>query len=353
MNLTYMSNNYKNKYQKYKRKYLLMKYGGSTNLSSLEFPYYKYYYDLTSDKFRGLVQNNKVKINHFYPPKVKDKVNNLEKFKDQYLFIEINWHQTKEIDEMSNYFTEPCRVLCNTKNNISPIKYWQLNKQKLIQSIQGIEGNQIKSLRSKIYDNNPHCTTFKISVGLKILEIFKAKKWLDISAGWGDRLLCAIGHGVDLYCGVDPNKCLHPHYQDMIRKLVPEKDRNKYILIQDGFETAKLPDEKFDLVFSSPPFFDVEEYSAEESDSYNKYKRGEIWVNNFLLPSIKKAYDHLEDGGHMVLYIGEGKTYKYLKKMLDETKKFMKYLGKIYYYYDDYCIPRRFFVWKKENFVHK
>ena len=72
-----------------------------------------------------------------------------------------------------------------------------------------------------------------------------------------------------------------------------------------------------------------------------------MWVDNFLIPSIKKAYDHLEDGGHVVLYIGEGKTYKYLKKMLDETKKYMKYLGKIYYYYDDRHIPRRFFVWVK------
>ena len=225
--------NYKDKYNKYKRKYLLLKYGGALDLNSLEFPYYNLYYNLTQEKFKELVNRNKVKLLNSYPQEVRRKADNLEKYNGEYLFIEINWQQTKELDEMSNYFTEPCRILCNTKNNISPLKYWQNNKAKLIQSADHVEGNKIKYLRTKIYEENPHCTTFKISVGLKILEIFKAKKWLDISAGWGDRLLCAIGHGVDLYCGVDPNKCLHPYYQEMIKKLVPEKDQHRYILLQE------------------------------------------------------------------------------------------------------------------------
>jgi len=343
-----MNSFYKNKYKKYKQKYIILK-GGKDEFHNMEFPYYYLYYDLTHDKFNELVKNNKVKIADRIPDEMKKIYHgNLEKFKDKYLLIEINWHTTKELDEMSSYFTEPCRIKCNTKDNISPYEYWNENKTRLLNSSEKIAENKIEYIRTKIYEENPYCTTFKISAALIILKLFNAKKWLDISAGWGDRLLSAIGHGVDLYCGVDPNPCLHPYYQKIIDKLVQENEKHKYILIKDGFETANLPDKKFDLVFSSPPFFDVEEYSGEEKDSFEKYKKGEDWYNKFLFPSIKKAYTHLEENGHMVLYIGEGKTYKYTNQMLTDVNKFMKYLGKIYYYYDDKFIPRRFFVWQKK-----
>lgn len=343
-----MNSFYKKKYNKYKRKYLLLKGGTDDNLQNLEFPYYHLYYDLTIDKFNELFKTNKVKITHEISNEMKKIYHGpIEKFKDEYLFIELNWQLTKELDEMSNYFTEPCRIKCNTKDNISPYDYWQKNKMNLITATNNMSGNQIRNIRNRIYENNPHCTTFKISAASTILKLFNAKKWLDISAGWGDRLLTAIGHKLELYCGVDPNKCLHPYYKKMIEKLVPENERHKYILIEDGFETASLPDEKFDLVLSSPPFFDVEEYSEEKKDSLEKYKQGDEWYHNFLFPSIKKAYNHLDQNGHLVLYIGEGKTYKYTNRMLNDVNKFMRYLGKIYYYYDDKFIPRRFFVWIK------
>jgi len=141
---------------------------------------------------------------------------------------------------------------------------------------------------------------------------------------------------------------LHPNYQKIIKTLVPPIDQHKYILIKDGFETAKLPNEKFDLVFSSPPFFDVEFYSSEKTDSITQYNQGDQWYNNFLLPSIKKANEYLSTDGHLVLYIGEGKTYKYLDKMVNDVNKFMKYNGKFFYYYDDKYFIKRFFVWSKK-----
>ena len=50
------------------------------------------------------------------------------------------------------------------------------------------------------------------------------------------------------------------------------KDKQNYILIENGFETATLPNTKFDLVFLSPPFFDLEKYSNYDNDSLTKYK---------------------------------------------------------------------------------
>lgn len=314
-------------------------------LIKLDFPYYNLYYGFSVNRFRDLVKSNNPTIIRHLPHNIVNK-SEITTLNGSYLFIELNWNDTVELDSITDYFTEKCRIECNTKDRISPMDYWNKNKKKLAEQTKN-KNDQIKLMRSLVYKSSGYCSGFRVSVALTVLKLFNAKKWLDISAGWGDRLISAIGHNVDLYCGVDPNNCLHPYYQQIIKTLVPEKDQHKYILINDGFETAKLPNEKFDLVFSSPPFFDVEFYSNEQDDSITKYNKGDLWYNNFLLQSIKKASEYLSDGGHLILYIGEGKTYKYLDKMLDDVNKFMKYDGKFFYYYDDKYVIKRFFVWSK------
>ena len=118
-------------------------------------------------------------------------------------------------------------------------------------------------------------------------------------------------------------------------------NKNKFILIEDGFETAKLPNTKFDLVFSSPPFFDLEKYSNYDNDSLTKYKTEKNWCDNFLIKSIYKAYNYLEKNGHMILYIHSS---PYVDKQLLELNKVMKYKGKIYFYENKL---RGMHVWQK------
>ena len=63
--------------------------------------------------------------------------------------------------------------------------------------------------------------------------------------------------------------------------------------------------------------------------------------------SIKKAYNYLEQGGHMVLYMGEGIDTRYIKDMIRDTSKFMEYNGVINYFYPNKNIPRPMYVWAK------
>jgi 16S rRNA G966 N2-methylase RsmD len=333
-----------NKYKKYKNKYIKLKRDID------DFPYYKKYYEYANDnqklrdRFFYLVNNLKSKVikTQYIPNKIKNK-NQIEKYKDNYVLFEENWNNTEELNHITNLFTEECRILCKFKQSITPLEYWQNNKKELENM------KDLKSMNSEIYKSVEYCSNFRISVALIILKFFNTKKWLDISAGWGDRLVAAIGHKVDLYVGVDPNECLHPNYVTIINTFVDDKDKHKYVLIKDGFETAKLPDTKFDLVFSSPPFFDLEKYSQETNDSYNKFNREKSWYDNFLIPSLTKSYEYLEENGHLVLYIGEGIGTNYLKDMLEYMNKLMVYEGKLYYYYDDVHIAKRFYVWKKVN----
>ena len=336
-----MISNY-HKYKKYKTKYSNLK-----RTNELKYPYYNNFYNLTREKFLELVDNFKPKIINFLPPQIKNK-ESVEKYKNRYILIEENWDKNEELNNVTDFFTENCRIICRFGKYASPLEYWGKNKNNLLsESYKKYNKLDINFIRDKIYERTKLCNNFRISVAITVLGFFNARKWLDISAGWGDRLIAAIAFDVQLYCAVDPNDCLHTEYKKIIDMLVPLEKKHKYILIKDGFETAKLPDTKFDLVFSSPPFFDLEIYSESEKDSLKKYSDVDRWYNEFLLKSLKKAYDYLEVNGHMVLYMGEGINTNYIKRMFDDISKIMKYEGKIYYFYDNVYSLRRFYVWVK------
>lgn len=306
-----------------------------------KYPYYKFTYDLDVKHFNDLCKNFKPKIIDYLPKNMRSNTP-LEKFDDKYLLIEEDWRKNEELNNFTDYFTEDCRIRCKFANSKSPYKYWKYNKEILLEKTRSIS-----KLRDIIYSKTKMCNNFRISVALSVLDIFSAKKWLDISAGWGDRLIAAIAHGVDKYISVDPNSCLTNKYEKIINTLVPEDLRKNFHIYYDGFETADIPDEKFDLVFSSPPFFDLEVYSEDASDSLVKYPSKTDWYNNFLIKSLDKAYDHLSIGGNMVLYMGEGIKTQYIEDMKKYLDSKMKYRGTIYYYYPNKMVPRPMYVWQK------
>ena len=306
----------------------------------LEYPYNKYIYKIDIKKIKNLVKNFKPVIYNIIPNEIHYK---LKKYNNEYVIIIDKWDTNYELNKITDNFTEEERVKCEFKNNKSPIKYWNQNKENIIDEL--IKSNikiDIFNIREHIHTKIKLCNNFRISVSLAILQKFKVRKWLDMSAGWGDRLLSAIFHNVKLYYGIDPNKDLHKHYKKMIETFVPEKKRHRYFLIEDGFETCTLPNIKFDTVFTSPPFFDLETYSNYENDSITKYNSEKSWCDNFLIPSLKKANKYLKKDGHLILYFDTRSNY--VKQELYNFNKIMYFEGIIYF---NDTSPRSIYVWKK------
>lgn len=252
-----------------------------------------------------------------------------------YYIIRSPWNDNIEINSLTDYFTERCRMQCSFGNSPSPLEYWNENRKQIMLELEARkQAISNYNVREWMYARNKQifCNNFRVSVCLEVLDIFRPVRWLDISAGWGDRLISAIlSPWVREYCGVDPNPCLHSGYQSIIQQLDPTSAKH-CTLIQDGFETAKLPNTKFDLVFSSPPFFDLEIYSTASTDSLIKYNTVDKWFNGFLMPSIKKAIRHLKPGGYLVLYMGESHgTEKYISRMITQTDKLANNAGRFYY----------------------
>jgi hypothetical protein len=164
------------------------------------------------------------------------------------------------------------------------------------------------TLREAIFNLVPEATLFKTTVAKSIYDIFKPKHILDMSSGWGDRMIAAIAYGessgIDVkYSGFDPNSSLKYEYM-RIATLAPENKRQNFKVRTEPFESANLKDIKdVDLFFSSPPYFDFEIYTNEETQSINNYKTYPQWVVNFLFKSIKNAFSVIVKDGYFVMHI--------------------------------------------------
>ena len=119
---------------------------------------------------------------------------------------------------------------------------------------------------------------------------------LDFSAGWGGRCLAAMSMGIP-YVGIDANKNLEPAYRAMIRAANPTAPTT--VLFQPS-ETVDFRRFTYDLIFTSPPYFTIEEY-----EHMPTYPTKEAFLTQFFLPVVKAAWDHLKKGGHMVLNMPE------------------------------------------------
>lgn len=266
-----------------------------------------------------------------------------------YVTIPIPDSAYSEKNDISDYFNEEVRMGCRRSDqSMSSLEYWQKNPKKILDYCFGKYYTiSLEDLRETMYDLWYECTTFKSSCIVDFIRLFGAKSILDISAGWGDRLIGALSQGVK-YVGVDPNTRLFPGYANIVKFAaetitsanLPNWKFAQPILICSPFETAKLPEGEFDMVFSSPPFFDLEIYSNEPTQSIKGKKTLKDWYDGFLRVVIIKAWGKLKIGGHLVLYINDIKNrepfiYNMLQDMdiwLRNAKTSPFYLGCVVQY---------------------
>lgn len=246
--------------------------------------------------------------------------------------IELKQKNYDDYDNISDYFQEHVRIKCRRVDQTqTPLEYWQSHERS--RTALPTDASALSKLRDQLYNEHYECTTFKPSLLVGFGKKFKATSILDISAGWGDRLIGALALGVP-YVGVDPNEELHAGYEEIIRTFAGHSEA--YVVLDDTFQNAELPKRDYDLVFSSPPYFNLEKYAlsassevqAKQSD-YN-VSSAQQWLDEFLFPSLKKAWSVLTSDGHMIININEFKDGQpFIRAMLDFVNSFpdSAYLG--------------------------
>jgi hypothetical protein len=217
----------------------------------------------------------------------------------------------------------------------------------------------LSEVREKLFDAEYECTSFRPNIACVVYKMFNATKILDFSSGWGDRLIGAIGYKLSdpgrcvEYTGIDPNSNLQEGYASIKNFFGVDPEKFKTIVGKAQDISNIIPsDEKFDLVFTSPPYFDFEDYESPNGDK-DDFSSEDRWIDDFLKPSIEQAWSKLIEGGHLVININQSsKKQTYVQKMLDFVGSFSdaSYLGVIAYTNNRTTRnPQPIWIWRKTS----
>lgn len=128
----------------------------------------------------------------------------------------------------------------------------------------------------------------------------------DPCAGWGGRLLgAAMAKNVVRYTACDPST---KTYDGLLKLAEYAKKFVSADLRNCGVEDINLA-ETFDMAFTSPPYFNHEQYADEMTQSYVKFPTPEAWRDGFLRVMFKKTLVALKPGAVFAVNIANVKNY--------------------------------------------
>tara|TARA_Y100001963_G_scaffold75739_1_gene105143 strand:+ start:4197 stop:5357 length:1161 start_codon:yes stop_codon:yes gene_type:complete len=129
----------------------------------------------------------------------------------------------------------------------------------------------------------------------------------DMSMGYGGRILGAIISNVN-YVGTDPATLTFKGLCE-IKEDFANPD-NHYFLNKKGSEVFKPKENTLDFAFTSPPYFNWEQYSDDADQSFKNFSTNEDWNEGFLRQTIKNVYTGLKPGKYMGLNVANIKSHK-------------------------------------------
>jgi tRNA G10 N-methylase Trm11 len=116
----------------------------------------------------------------------------------------------------------------------------------------------------------------------------------DPCMGWGGRLLGTVAQGWH-YTGCDPNKETFANLQRMISFLGIDNSISIHNIGAEEFDFSAI--DPVDVVVTSPPYFNLEIYTTDKEQSYNKHDTYISWRDGWYVPLIEQSLSILKDDG--------------------------------------------------------
>jgi predicted methyltransferase len=131
---------------------------------------------------------------------------------------------------------------------------------------------------------------------------YQPKIVLDPCAGWAGRMLGAVSSGAE-YIAFEPNT---KTYDGILRLAKILNIENKVrIICDDVLNIGNYDIPKVDLVITSPPYFDLEIYTNEFTQSITNCDNYDLWSEKFLKTTIYNCIDLLKSGGVSCWNVGK------------------------------------------------
>lgn len=258
-------------------------------------------------------------------------------------------------NNVSNYFHQALRLNCSSYSFKAPIDVWENGNAKDIWRCLGPIWRGINNMKKVVVEGEEKllggvlteasymsafrlgtyiATQFKPNVAKTIYQLTNAKRVLDTSCGWGDRLAGFFASDAEEYIGCDPNPNTYKQYMKQIEVYNSFLSKPKKVTIHrcgaEDLPWDEITD--IDCSFTSPPYFSTEEYNKggehEKDQSWFKFNEYEKWRDNFFLPVSQKCFERSK---FTLINIMDptikGKRYKSCDEVVDMLKD--NFLGQI------------------------
>ena len=320
------------------------------------FPLKEISFDLMAQSFKGLLKQDVWQYVYPINQITKDIFEKYDDYKYSFKEYGLGLIDVPPIyNDVSNYFHQNLRLNCSSYSFKSPIDVWNYGTAKDIWRCLGPMWRGINNMKPVMVDGKEElrggqltdksyvsafrlqtyiATQFKPSVAKAVYDMTRAKKVLDTSCGWGDRLAGFYCSNAEEYIGCDPNPNTFERYIKQVKtyegllgnksteSIIDTFDRHHIITI-DGVKKVTiyrcgaedLPWETIkdiDCVFTSPPYFSTERYNEggqfEEDQSWAKFNEYEKWRDEFYLPVALNSFNALSENGFLMTNIMDPKV---------------------------------------------
>jgi len=172
-------------------------------------------------------------------------------------------------------------------------------------------------------------TLYSPTITKSILQELDCINVFDPCIGWGGRMLgtaCLDGE----YTGCEPCTDTYNGLIKMKEDLALENVTLYHSPVEKLLDTT-LKHKTFEMCLTSPPYFDLEVYSSEDTQSINQYKTYNEWIEKFIKPIIKYVVTHCTKYScWSVKNFKTGEQYNLLDDIIEIHKEFKWVLDKQY-----------------------
>lgn len=290
----------------------------------------------------------------------------------------------RDMNAVGEFYTEDLRLTSSKRKfmTLTPIEMWDRERPRIVELARTKDGPNAGpyEIRNAVFSFTKESNPFRPTIALAIYSMMNVKTILDMSSGWGDRLIGAMawarrsGQSGIRYQGYDPFASLQTRYSAMINDFGGDspEEKGRFVVTCSPFEESPIETDTFDLAFTSPPYFDFEEYglnsdysrltedqvfqTTRSGQSIVRYPKEKSWIDGFLKPTMVRASQSLRVGGHLAMNIEGTFMNGLLASSMTDTALFgkttpvrMEYIGIIGYHsnnpVDRYTHPT--FVWRR------
>jgi len=210
--------------------------------------------------------------------------------------------ETRIGNKFVDYFTFEPRLETISKRGLNFFQFLQdkeYHKKPYIKKLIDSQNDKDKDLTIyRVF--KLHCGSigiFKPVTALEVFEKYNPFSVLDFTMGWGGRLVGACVANIPNYIGIDSNLSLKIPYQQMVEVIEEIGTETKiHLIFRDALKVdySKLD---YDMVFTSPPYYNTEIYEHMKPKDYYQ------WNEKFYIPLFSKTYKYLKKHGYYILNV--------------------------------------------------